>query len=87
MVIVTENGFLCDVNSDSDGQQLCLSLGVIASVIVIPAVTDSDLAYHWVWLLFNSDIGGERQWLWLSLRVISAVMVILTVTDSDCVCH
>ena len=46
IVIVTESDFLCDVNSDSDGQQLCLSLGVIASVMVIPKMTDSDLAYH-----------------------------------------
>ena len=46
IVIVTESDFLCDGNSDSDAQLLCLSLRVIASVMVTLTVTNSDLACH-----------------------------------------
>ena len=46
IVIVTEGDFLCDCNSDCDCQWLCLR--VIASVMVILTVTDSDLACHLV---------------------------------------
>ena len=87
IVIVTENHFLCDCNSDSDCQWLCLSLRVIASVMVILTVTYSDLACHWEWLPFNNDSLSDRQWLLLSLRGISFVIVILIVMVSDCLCH
>ena len=45
-VIVTESDCFCVGDSDSDEQWLCLSLRVIASVMVILTVTDSDLAFH-----------------------------------------
>ena len=85
IVIVTESDFLCDDNFDSDELWLCLSIKVIAIVMVIQTMTDSKCVCHLVWLPFNSDSGSDRQGFWLSLGVISFVMVILTVTDSDMV--
>ena len=45
-MIVTESDFICDVNSDSDGQCMCLSLRGIPFVMVNMTVTSHCQNYH-----------------------------------------
>ena len=72
IVIFTESDFICDGNSDGDGQWYGLSLRMIAIVMVCQTVTvivtESDF-------IGDSNSDSDGKWLCLLLRVIAIVLV------------